>query len=110
MPPRYSRASRGNSSNTKSFPALTVLQGGAWWAGRSGSNREIRRRTDVVGIFPDRASIVRLVGAVLAEQDDEWAESRRYMGPETFAKVDAILQPREQAGAPIAEIALAVSV
>jgi putative transposase len=73
-------------------------------------NREIRRRTDVVGIFPDRASIVRLVGAVLAEQDDEWAEARRYMGPETFAKVDATLRPREQAGAPVAEIALAVSV
>jgi transposase-like protein len=73
-------------------------------------NREIRRRTDVVGIFPDRASIVRLVGAVLAEQDDEWAEARRYMGPETFAKVDATLRPREQTGAPVAEIALAVSV
>ena len=58
-------------------------------------NKEIKRRTAVVGIFPTRASLIRLVGMVLFEQDDEWQDGRRYFLPESMARIDAFTTPEE---------------
>ena len=53
-------------------------------------NKEVKRRADVVGIFPDEKSISRLIGAVLLEQNDEWQLQHRYMQLEAMAE---LLQP-----------------
>jgi putative transposase len=50
-------------------------------------NKEVKRRADVVGIFPNEASITRLIGAVLLEQNDEWLLQHRYMQIEGMAEL-----------------------
>jgi len=93
-------AARGDILAFTSFPKDVWTQ---TWSNNPAErlNREIRRRTDAVGIFPTRQAIVRLVGAVLAEQTDEWAEGRRYLGLDVLARsrVQLITNPDPQIGA-----------
>ena len=89
--PKVPQAGRSHGRSRARRPRLHELPQGAppeialHKTRSNGSHAEVKRRTNVVGIFPNEAAITRLVGAILLEQNDEWAVSRRYMTLESIA-------------------------
>ncbi len=73
-----------HSTNPSERPPLTVCRQTV--AGQR--NKEMKRRADVVGIFPNEDSILRLIGAVLFDQNDDWQSQHRYMMVEAFSQID----------------------
>lgn len=95
---RFPKAADHLDSAQEDLLAFTAFPRAVWskvWSNNQLErlNRETRRRCDVVNVFPNRASIIRLVGAVLAEQHAEWSRAARYIGPDAIAR--SLLRPVE---------------